>query len=126
MLGERAHEQRQLARAEELLGASVEAIVLAGQSFVLVNALEALAAVQSAQGRPRHAAVLLGAAHTARQSASAHMRPVHPPDEELRRFLVRVLGAAAFDGAHGEGELLSPTQALRFASSDPREFKPRP
>ena len=41
ILGERAREQRQLARAEELLRGSVAAIVLAGQSIVLVNALEA-------------------------------------------------------------------------------------
>src|SRR4029079_612285 len=33
ILGTRAFEQRQLTRAEELLTASVEAIVLAGQSF---------------------------------------------------------------------------------------------
>jgi predicted ATPase/DNA-binding CsgD family transcriptional regulator len=115
MLGERAHEQRQLARAEELLGASVEAVALAGQSFVLVSALEALAAVFFAQGRPRRAAVLLGTAHTARESASAHMRPIQPPDEELRRSVVRALGISAFDTAHGEGERLSPTQALQFA-----------
>ena len=95
ILGERAHEQRQLARAEELLRGSVEAIVLAGQSIVLVSALEALAAVCCAQGRSRHAALLLGAAHTARKSASAHMRPARPPDEELRRSLARALGAAA-------------------------------
>jgi hypothetical protein len=118
MLGEWAHEQRQPVRAEELLRASVEAIALAGQSIVLVSALEALAAVLSAQGRPWPAAVLLGTAHTARESASAHMRPIQPPDQELRRSLVRTLGAAAFDTAHREGESLSPTQALQFASSD--------
>ncbi len=118
MLGERAYEQRQLARAEELLAASVEAIARAGQSFVLVSALEALAAVLSAQGRPRQAAVLLGTARTARESASAHMRPIEPTDEELHQSLVRILGAAAFDTAHDEGERLSPTQALQLASRD--------
>jgi hypothetical protein len=117
----RAHERRQLARAEELLRASVEAIMLAGQSVVLVSALEALAAVFSSQGNSACAAVLLGAAHTARESASAHMRPIQPPDEELRRSLVRVLGPEAFDTAYGEGERLSPAQALRFASSDQRD-----
>ena len=62
VLGSRAHQERQLARAEELLRASIEAVALAGQSFVLVQALEALAAVFSAQRRPRCAAVLLGTA----------------------------------------------------------------
>jgi len=116
MLGERAREQRQLARAGELLGGSVAAIALAGQSVVLVNALEALAAVLFAQGRLRRAAVLLGTAHAARESASAHMQPTEPPDEELRRSLTRELGAAAFDAAYGEGMRLSPTQALQVAS----------
>jgi hypothetical protein len=58
--------------------------MLAGQSVVLVKALECLAAVCAAQGRPRQAAVLFGTAHTAGSSASAHVRPVEPPDGELR------------------------------------------
>ena len=118
ILGERAHETGQLARADELLQASVEAVALAGQSFVLVRALEALAAVRLAQGRPRSAAMLLGTAHTERQSASEHKRPLPPPEENLHRTLVQNLGAAAFDAAHREGKQLSPAEALRFAQLD--------
>jgi hypothetical protein len=121
MLGERAHEQRQLARAEELLCGSVAAVAVAGQSRVLVSALEALAAVACAQGRPRRAAMLLGTAHIARDSASGHMRPIQAPDQELRRLLASLLGSAAFDAAYGEGQRLSPTQALQAASSDQRD-----
>jgi hypothetical protein len=117
VLGERAREQEQLDRADGLLRASVEAVVLAGQSVVLAMALESLAAVSAGQGRPRHAAVLLGCAHTARNSASAHMRPIEPSDEELRRSLERILGTAAFDTAHAEGERTSPTNALRLTST---------
>jgi predicted ATPase/DNA-binding CsgD family transcriptional regulator len=120
MLGDRARVKGQLARAEDLLRASVEAVALAGQSFVLVLALEALAAVFSAQHRPRSAAVLLGAAHSARESATAHMRPVQPPDEVIRRSLVQALGAAAFSSAYREGERLSPTEALRLVPVDAR------
>jgi predicted ATPase/DNA-binding CsgD family transcriptional regulator len=116
MLGERAREQQQLARAEELLRASVAAIAMAGQSIVLISALESLAAVSCAQDRPRHAAMLLGTAHTARESASAHLGPAQPPDGELRRSLAQVLGTAAFDAAFSEGELMSPVQALQHAS----------
>jgi hypothetical protein len=116
MLGEQAREQQQLTRAEELLRASVAAIAMAGQSIVLVSALESLAAVFRAQDRPRHAAVLLGTARTARESASAHLRPAQPSDGELRRSLAQVLGIAAFDAAFNEGELLSPVQALQHAS----------
>jgi hypothetical protein len=121
MLGERAHEQRQLDRAEELLRGSVAAVAVAGQSRVLVSALEALAAVVCARGRPRRAAVLLGTADIARDSASAHMRPIQEPDQELRRSLASMLGRAAFDAAYGEGQRLSPAQALQAVSSDQRD-----
>jgi len=114
VLGRRAHEQHRFDRAEHLLTASVEAIALAGQSLVLVNAIEALAAVHAALGRPRPAAILLGTAHTARESASAHMRPIQPPDEQLHRSLAQTLGDAAFDTAYTEGRHLPPAQALRL------------
>jgi hypothetical protein len=118
MLGDRARVKGDLGRAEDLLRAAVEAIALAGQSFVLVWALEALAAVVFALGQPRTAAVLLGTAHSTRESAAAHMRPILPPDEDLRRSLKRVLGAMAFDRSHSEGEQMSPTEALRLAPFD--------
>jgi predicted ATPase/DNA-binding CsgD family transcriptional regulator len=117
VLGESAREQRQLDRAEELLGASIRAITLAGQSFVLVNALEALAAVVADQDRPRTAASLLGVADTAREAASAHMRPLRAPDAGLHRSLEDVLGAVDFRTAHAEGQRLSPTRALDLVSA---------
>jgi hypothetical protein len=66
LLGERAREHHQLVHAEELLRGSVEAAEPAGEGTVVVDALEALAAVLSATDRPREAAVLIGAADTAR------------------------------------------------------------
>ncbi|WP_182900316.1 LuxR C-terminal-related transcriptional regulator [Microbispora sp. H10830] len=118
MLGQRAYENQEPARAEELLRASVEAIALAGQSFVLVSALEALAAVYAAQQRPRSAAVLLGTAHSVREAAGAHMRPPQPPDQELRHTLVRILGTGSFVSAHAQGERLSPAETLRLVPFD--------
>ena len=115
LLGERAYEQGDLAEAERLLADGVEAVALAGQSFVLVRALEALAAVLLAEGQPRHAAVLLGAAHTATGSAPTHQRPLQPRDDDLRDTLRQVLGADDFTAAHEEGQRLSPTQALHRA-----------
>jgi hypothetical protein len=85
---------------------------------VLVTALEALATVYSAQGRHRHAALLLGSAHDARRRATAHMRPAQPPDRALRRSLVQVLGTEDFTSAHAEGQRMSPTQALHSAAPD--------
>jgi predicted ATPase/DNA-binding CsgD family transcriptional regulator len=113
ILGTRAYQQEQLARAEELLTASVQAIVLAGQSFVLVNALEALAAVHTAQGHHRHAAVLLGTAQAARTAGQAHMRPLQSPDTHLRESVEHALGAAAFTAAHADGEAMAPIQAIQ-------------
>jgi hypothetical protein len=117
ILGEYAYERGQLAQAEQLLRESLDAITIAGQTIVLVNALEALAAVISDRGRPRAAATLLGTAHTARESASAHLRPNRPPDEKVRQQLIHTLGTAAFEDAYREGERLSPNEALRLASS---------
>jgi predicted ATPase/DNA-binding CsgD family transcriptional regulator len=116
MLGERAREQQRLAQAEELLRRSVEAVAIAGQSVVLISALESLAAVLAAQGRPLQAARLLGAAHAARESASAHMRPSQPPDHGLHRSLGQALGAP-FDAAFSEGKRQSPAQALEVLSA---------
>jgi hypothetical protein len=63
----------------------VEAAESAGEATVVVDALEALAAVLAAEDRPREAAVLVGAADARRGPASASGRPPQPPDENLRR-----------------------------------------
>ena len=118
MLGDQARIQGDLSRAEELLRDSVEAVALAGQSFVMAWALEALAAVYDAAGRPRTAAVILGAASRTREAASAHMRPAQPIDGELQASLKRGLGAAAFTRFFAEGEQLSPIQVLQHAPWD--------
>ncbi len=117
LLGERARQQQQFARADELLRGSVEAAEPAGEGTVIVDALEALAAVLSAEHHLREAAVLLGAADAQRGSAGSSRRPPQPPDENLRRSLVRGLGRSAFDEARTEGRSLSPTAALRLTTS---------
>jgi tetratricopeptide (TPR) repeat protein len=119
LLGERAREHHQFARADELLRGSVEAAEPAGEATVVIDALEALAAVLSAEHRPREAAVLVGAADAQRVSVSSYRRPPQPPDEDLRRSLVRGLGGSAFDEARTEGRSLSPTEALRLTTSAP-------
>jgi predicted ATPase len=114
VLGERAHETGQLDRAEALLRASVEAIAHAGQTTILVNALEALATILNAHGHPRSAATLLGTAHTARESGSAYLHAIPPPDQQLHQTLTQRLGSSeAFQDAYHEGERLPPIQALR-------------
>ena len=119
LLGERARQQQQFARAEVLLRGSVEAAEAAGEGTVVVDALEALAAVLSAEGRPREAAVLVGAADVRRGLISSFRRRPEPPDEDLRQSLVRTLGRSAFDEACSEGRSLLPTEALRTTSGQP-------
>ena len=86
--------------------------------FVLVRALEALAAVLSDLDRPRQAVLLLGAADAQRGSISSSRRPPQPPDENLRRSLVRALGRSTFDEARTEGRSLPLTEALRLTTSE--------
>ena len=117
LLGEQARERQQLARADELLRGSVEAAESAGEGTVVVDALEALAAVLSAEDRPLEAAVLVGTADAQRGLAGSSRRPPQPPDENLRRSLVRALGHSASDEARAEGRSLSPTEALRRTTS---------
>jgi predicted ATPase len=119
MLGQHADEVGQLDRAEELLRGSIEAVAQAGQSFVLTNAVELLAAVYHARGRHRAAAVLLGVAQTARESATAYRRPVAPPDQALYHALNETLGEAAFNDAHIEGQQTPATQAVAPMASGP-------
>ena len=65
--------------------------------------------------------MLLGTAHTARERASAHMRPIQRPDDDLRRRLVHTLGAVGFDDAYHHGERLPAARALHLAPSDRRD-----
>jgi hypothetical protein len=99
IIGDRARVNGDLASAEELLRASIEAVTLVESANFLGQSLEALAAVYLAQGRPTSAAVVLGAARST-------------PDEELMRALVQTLGTAAFVDAYAEGRTLTPTEVL--------------
>jgi predicted ATPase/DNA-binding CsgD family transcriptional regulator len=111
ILGARAHKLGHLAEAEERLRGCIKAIARAGQSRVLVDALDVLAEVVAASGRPRPAARLLGAANHAWKHSAPHLRPSTPPDDEkIRRQLIDTLGELAFDEAYREGQQLSPTQ----------------
>ena len=84
-----------------------------------VDALEALAAVFAATDHLREAAMLIGAADTQRGSGSTSQRPPQPPDQNLRRSLIRGLGRTTFDEAHTQGRSLSPTAALRLTTATP-------
>ncbi|MFF0268993.1 ATP-binding protein [Kribbella sp. NPDC004536] len=112
MLGDHARELGHLARAEDLLCSCIDAVTHAGQSFVLVEALEALAAVLFAQGNPQRAAILLGAAHTAREAASGRTWRLEVADEDLRGSLVEAMGKLAFENAFVAGATMGATEAI--------------
>ncbi|MFF5232784.1 ATP-binding protein, partial [Dactylosporangium sp. NPDC000521] len=119
VLGEHARLTGDLPRAGELLRGCAEAVLVAGQSVVLVQSLEALAALAAAQDRPRAAAVLLGTAQRQRESSGPHLRPSKPADEDLHHALATTLGRPAFDTAYAEGRDLTPADALRRALPEP-------
>jgi hypothetical protein len=112
LLGRHAYQQDRLDHAADHLTAAIRAVALAGQSFVLVEALETLAAVNHAEGHHRHAAVLLGVSDTARRAADIHMRPLRSPDETLQQALANALGNDQFDSAVGEGRNTPAMDAL--------------
>jgi hypothetical protein len=101
MIGDYARMNGELDRAEQHLRGSVESLTLAASANVLAQALDALAAVYLAQGRPGAAATVLGTAHAS-------------GDNELRRALVEALGDTAFDDAYANGKTLPPIEALRL------------
>jgi hypothetical protein len=112
LLGRHAHHEGRLDAAADHLTAAIRAVALAGQSFVLVEALETLAAVYYAEGRHRHATVLLGVSDSARQTADIHLRPLRSPDETLLQALTNALGNDQFDAAIAEGRNTDATDAL--------------
>src|SRR5262249_52768447 len=95
---------------EAELSACVRDIALAGQPFILVQALESLASVRADMGRARPAAVLLGAADAARAAATAGMRPA--PSTPVVESVRGTLGDADFTVSFAEGKRLTPVQAI--------------
>jgi predicted ATPase/DNA-binding CsgD family transcriptional regulator len=126
VLGEQARLTGRLTRAEDLLRGSAEAVLVAGQSIVLILALEALAAVAAAQERPRTAALLLGAAHGRREATTPHLRPFQPADEGLLLDLTQTLGPSTFADVYAAGRALAPAVALRHAATAASDETPVP
>jgi tetratricopeptide (TPR) repeat protein len=119
LLGARAREQQQLARAEELLRASVEAAEPAGEATVVVDALEALAAVLAATdhpGRPpcSSAPRTLSAALAARPNG-----PRSRPTSTCAGHSSGGWDAAPSTRRTPKDDRCSPTTALRLTSSTP-------
>jgi predicted ATPase/transcriptional regulator with XRE-family HTH domain len=85
----------------------------------LAYVLDALAVVESATGRPRRVALLLGAAQAVREVVGATVYGYYQPDPTLREAAAAaaraVLGEDGFDDALDEGRRLDPEQAAALA-----------
>lgn len=84
-----------------------------GDARALAFALEGLAGAHAADGRPVCAAVLLGAAHTARQSVGMPLPPAERGDVDRINAVVRErLDEEAYGAAHRRGAAMTPEEAV--------------
>ncbi|MFG2298984.1 BTAD domain-containing putative transcriptional regulator [Streptomyces sp. NPDC048603] len=87
-----------------------------GDARAMALALEGLAGAHALAGRHEYAALLLGAAHAARQSVGMPLPPAERGDvDRITAAVRRHLAAAAFDAAHRRGAALDPAAALSAA-----------
>jgi tetratricopeptide (TPR) repeat protein len=89
----------------------------------LAYVLDALAVVESATGRARRVALLLGAAQAVREVVGATVYGYYQPDPALREAAAAsaraMLGEDGFDDALDEGRRLDPQQAAALALEGP-------
>ena len=89
-----------------------------GQRGAVANQLESFGYLASARGRPRRAAVLLGAAERLREEAGAGMLAIERAEYESQLTLVREsLDTAEFEHAWAEGRAMSTDDAVALAQS---------
>jgi predicted ATPase/transcriptional regulator with XRE-family HTH domain len=95
------------ARAREYLDEGIRLSEETQDQANLAYFLEALAVVESADGRPRQVARLLGAVHELRQEVGSNVYAYYRPDERLRleaeEAARTALGSEAFDAAFNDG-----------------------
>lgn len=99
-----------------------EGVVLSQQTRDNANLayfLDALAVVESAAGRSRRVATLLGAAQGLRETVGSNVYGYYQPDDALREaaetWARMVLGADAYDDAVDDGRSLEPDDAVAYA-----------
>ncbi|MFD9883203.1 BTAD domain-containing putative transcriptional regulator [Streptomyces alboflavus] len=90
-----------------------------GDARALAFALEGLAGAHAAGGRPVCAAVLLGAADTARQSVGMPLPPAERGDVDRITAVVRAsLDEEAYGAAHRRGSAMTPEEAVAACRSE--------
>jgi predicted ATPase/DNA-binding XRE family transcriptional regulator len=94
----------------------------AGPLWLVATALEETARVELADGDPRHATLLLGAAHQWRKEMSAPVPPLRKANLEAARSTARrLLGGDRFRTALEKGAELSPGEAVGLALATLKE-----
>ena len=92
----------------------------------LARAIEHFALIAAATNEPNRAARLFGAAASLRAEFGAALPP---NDREFNaRYIAEAtaqLGDNAFSAAWGDGELMSPDEAIAYALGEEREWRPR-
>ena len=89
----------------------------------IAASLEGLAALEAAQGAPRQAVWLWGAAHALREAIGAPMHPVSRAGYEHALAHARAqLGEQTFHTLWAEGRNMTPEQALRTVTSNAAEL----
>ncbi|EPH39734.1 hypothetical protein STRAU_7213 [Streptomyces aurantiacus JA 4570] len=97
-----------------------------GDTRALALALEGMAGARALTGRPESAAVLLGAAHTARQSVRMPLPPAERGDVDRVTAAVRGrLDEATYAAAYRRGRALTPEEAMS-AHAPPLRPPPSP
>ena len=118
-LGQLAAREGRLPEAAARLREALAGMAQTGTGVIIPDALEWLAPVLSAGGRPAAAARLLGAAAAGRRAT--HHRREHREEPAYERAVAAVrarLPADAFRAAWVEGEQLSPEQAVTYALAE--------
>jgi hypothetical protein len=112
--------ENNLARARQLLAASLADFEQLGMKWHLLRCLEIQAAIESAGGHPARAARLLGAAAAARAALGTPLPPPDRPAYERAAASARAqLGEEGFAAAWSHGSALTLYQAIDLALQTP-------
>jgi tetratricopeptide (TPR) repeat protein len=117
-LGLVARERGDGARARELFLQALRGVQEVGHEPGMALVILGLAALDSAEGHHRRAAVLLGAGRAIHSRASLSMSSIEEESTEVAEEASRrALGDGDYERATAEGRELSPAQAVAFAQS---------
>jgi DNA-binding CsgD family transcriptional regulator len=112
-------------RAGEMERAALRIKREAADQVGSAHCIEALAWIAASRRRPAHAALLLGAAASAREAIPATLPPpLGPHHEATYTTASRALGQDAFAAGLAQGRALSPSRRVAVALEEPATVRP--